>query len=72
MSAAMSSGVCIASPSTAKPPELMTATATSLQCVKAMTGNSIPSMSQSFVRSGSLAMLELPGSPSAAAARNPQ
>ena len=43
ISASISSGVCIASPSTAKPPELITATATSLQWVKDTMGNSTPS-----------------------------
>ena len=38
MSAAISSGVCIASPRTAKPPAFTTAATTSLQCVKAMIG----------------------------------
>jgi hypothetical protein len=34
----------------------MAATATSVQWVKATTGSSMPNISQSFVRSGSLAM----------------
>jgi len=61
MFAAISSGELWVWPSTAKAPALITAAATSLQCVNATIGYSIPSDSQSWVCSGSLRTIDLLG-----------